>query len=116
MPKNKTSKIEENEKIIDVVEIILELNDKIKPGQGLKILTPNQMLNGLPISLAQLKAGSNSETKSGNYCILCKDQKTNQNNLQPFDQHYLKMERIFMNTENSKNYTWKNIKSAFNNN
>ena len=30
-------------------------------GQGLKILTPNQMLNRLPISLAQLKAGNNSE-------------------------------------------------------
>ena len=30
-------------------------------GEGLKILTPNQMLNRLPISLAQLKAGNNSE-------------------------------------------------------
>ena len=30
-------------------------------GQGLKILTPNQMLTRLPISLAQLKAGNNSE-------------------------------------------------------
>ena len=30
-------------------------------GQGLKILTPNQMLSRLPISLAQLKAGINSE-------------------------------------------------------
>ena len=29
--------------------------------QGLKILTPNQMLGRLPISLAQLKAGNNSE-------------------------------------------------------
>ena len=29
--------------------------------QGLKILTPNQMLSRLPISLAQLKAGNNSE-------------------------------------------------------
>ena len=28
---------------------------------GLKILTPNQMLNRLPITLAQLKAGNNSE-------------------------------------------------------
>ena len=28
---------------------------------GLKILTPNQMLSRLPISLAQLKAGNNSE-------------------------------------------------------
>ena len=30
-------------------------------GQGLKILTPNQMLSRLPISLAQLKEGNNSE-------------------------------------------------------
>ena len=30
-------------------------------GEGLKILTPNQMLSRLPISLAQLKAGNNSE-------------------------------------------------------
>ena len=30
-------------------------------GIGLKIFTPNQMLRGLPISLAQLKAGNNSK-------------------------------------------------------
>ena len=30
-------------------------------GQGLQIQTPNQMLSRLPISLAQLKAGNNSE-------------------------------------------------------
>ena len=30
-------------------------------GQGLKILTPAQLLSRLPISLAQLKAGNNSE-------------------------------------------------------
>ena len=30
-------------------------------GQGLKILTPNQILIRLPISLAQLKVGNNSE-------------------------------------------------------
>ena len=30
-------------------------------GQGLKILTPNQMLRRLPISLAPLNAGNNSE-------------------------------------------------------
>ena len=28
-------------------------------GKGLKILTPNQILSRLPISLAQLKAGNN---------------------------------------------------------
>ena len=30
-------------------------------GDGLKILTPKQMLSRLPITLAQLKAGNNSE-------------------------------------------------------
>ena len=34
---------------------------KNQRGQGLKILTPNQILSRLPISLAQLKAGNNSE-------------------------------------------------------
>ena len=30
-------------------------------GSGLKILSPDQMLSRLPISLAQLKAGNNSQ-------------------------------------------------------
>ena len=30
-------------------------------GSGLKVLTPNQILSRLPITLAQLKAGNNSE-------------------------------------------------------
>ena len=61
VPKDKVSKVEENEKIIDIVERILELNSEKKQGSGLKILTPNQMLSRLPITLAQLKAGNNSE-------------------------------------------------------
>ena len=59
--KDKVFKIEENEKIIDIVERILELNSEKQLGLGLKILTPNQMLSRLPIILAQLKAGNNSE-------------------------------------------------------
>ena len=31
-------------------------------GTGLKILTPNQMLKRLPIALAKIKAGNNSES------------------------------------------------------
>ena len=61
MPKDKSFKIEENEKIIDIVERILELNSEKQLGLGLKILTPNQILSRLPITLAQLKAGNNSE-------------------------------------------------------
>ena len=59
--KNRKFKIEENEKIIDIVERILYFNQLNQSGQGLKILTPNQMLSRLPISLAQLKVGNNSE-------------------------------------------------------
>ena len=33
-----------------------------KQGKGLKILTPNKMLQRLPIALAQIKAGNNSKT------------------------------------------------------
>ena len=34
----------------------------LQEGAGLKILTPNQMLKRLPIALAQVKAGNNSES------------------------------------------------------
>ena len=33
-----------------------------KKGTGLKIVTPKQMLQRLPIALAQIKAGNNSES------------------------------------------------------
>ena len=46
--------------IVNIVASILEFNRQ-QQGQGLKILTPSQMLSRLPISLAQLKAGNNSE-------------------------------------------------------
>ena len=46
---------------MDIVEKILEFNKLNQSGEGLKILMPNQMLSRLPISLAQLKAGNNSE-------------------------------------------------------
>ena len=61
VPKDKVFKVEENEKVINIVERILELNSKKQSGKGLKILTPNQMLSRLPITLVQLKAGKTSE-------------------------------------------------------
>ena len=61
VPKDKSFKIEENEKIIDIFERIIELNNENQLRGGLKILTPNQMLSRLPITLTQLKAGNNSE-------------------------------------------------------
>ena len=60
VPKNKKSKIGKNEKLIDIVDNILYFNQS---RQGLKILTSNQMLNRLPISLAELNAGNNSEKR-----------------------------------------------------
>ena len=49
VPKNRRFKIEESEKIIDIVERILELNNE------------NQMPSRLQITLAQLKTGNNSQ-------------------------------------------------------
>ena len=43
------------------VELILYFTEKNQSGLGLKVLTPNQMLSRLPISLSQLKPGNNSE-------------------------------------------------------
>ena len=50
--------------IEDFGSMILEAKKlaKEQEGTGLKILTPNQMLKGLPIALAQVKAGNNSES------------------------------------------------------
>ena len=45
----------------EIVKRILEFNQLNQSGLGLKILTPNPMLSRLPITLAQLKAGNNSE-------------------------------------------------------
>ena len=36
--------------------------EESQEGAGVKILTPNQMLKRLPIALAQIKAGNNSES------------------------------------------------------
>ena len=61
VPEDKSFKIEENEKIINIVERILYFNQQNQAGQELKTLTPKQMFSRLPISLGQLKAGNNSE-------------------------------------------------------
>ena len=76
--------IERKEKIINIVKRILYFNQlEQQKGEELKILTPDQMLSRLPISLAQLKAGNilkNLKTKLDNYCILYTDQKNLQSN------------------------------------
>ena len=53
--------IEETNKVPDAVVAILDFNEQNQEGQGLKILTPQQILSRLPIFLARLKAGNNSE-------------------------------------------------------
>ena len=58
--KMKKKKNEKPNEMVDIVQNILEFNRQ-QEGRGLKILTPSQMLSRLPISLAQLKAGNNSE-------------------------------------------------------
>ena len=50
--------IKRPDKMVDLVQEMLDFNQK---GQGLKILTPQQMLSRLPILLAQLQARNNSQ-------------------------------------------------------
>ena len=49
----------------DFTELLSDANYSAKQnetkGTGLKVLTPKQMLQRLPIALAQVKAGNNSE-------------------------------------------------------
>ena len=53
--KKKLEKVK-SDKIVEIVEEILKFNKQIQQGNGLKILTSNQMLSRL-LSLAQIKAG-----------------------------------------------------------
>ena len=50
----------------DYIEMLSDANYNARKneteGKGLKILTPKQMLQRLPIALAQVKAGNNSES------------------------------------------------------
>ena len=77
------------ESIVDMVEKILNFNKQNQQKeQGLKILTPNQMLSRLPIALAQLQAGNNSkklknEIRQLLYSLYCSENITKQvyNNL-----------------------------------
>ena len=54
-------KSEKPDKIVKIVKKILRFIKQNQKRKSLKILTPNQMHSRLPISLAQLKAGNNSE-------------------------------------------------------
>ena len=57
------NRIEKPNQTLETVNEILDFNKEIQKqrGLGLKILTQNQMLDRLPITLAQVKAGNNFE-------------------------------------------------------
>ena len=52
--------MENPKKEVDIVKKILDFNKQQK-GKGLKILTPKQMLQGLPTAFPQGKIGNISE-------------------------------------------------------
>ena len=60
-PTNNTKKIRNRNNMVEIVKLTLKFNQLQQEGSGLKSLTPSEMLCRLPISLAQLKAGNNSE-------------------------------------------------------
>ena len=58
-----TSIVQGREMVINAFKSgIFQVSKEEQEGTGLKILTPNQMLKRLPIALAQVKAGNNSES------------------------------------------------------
>ena len=67
--KNVKNLYNSRQKIIDLLndnskirsEAIYKSKGNENKGKGLKMLTPKQMLQRLPIALAQVKAGNNSE-------------------------------------------------------
>ena len=63
--------------------MVSEAKNKATKGTGLKILTPKQMLQRLPIPLAQVKAGNNLESllnEIRQLFILCISQKKTKKN------------------------------------
>ena len=60
MSKNKFENEQWN-KIVNIVEKILDFNNQNQEGNGLKIQTPDQILSILPATLAQFKVGNNWE-------------------------------------------------------
>ena len=64
IPEPSSKKSDEQTDTTDMPELESEEFEEEKrnqQGQGLKILTPDQMLSRLPITLAQLKVGNNSQ-------------------------------------------------------
>ena len=58
-----TSLVQGREMVINAFKSgIFQMSKESQEGEGLKIITPNQTLKRLPIALAQVKAGNNSES------------------------------------------------------
>ena len=93
---------EKQDKIVDIVEKVLEFNRQEQEGQGLKILTLDQMLARLPITLAQLRAGNNLEKLKNEIRQILYFLYHSKKLSKTFGQYYLKMEVIFMNTYSNK--------------
>ena len=49
----KKKKFEQPDKVLKILNKIIDFNKQIQEGLGLNILTPNQLLSRLSISLAQ---------------------------------------------------------------
>ena len=77
----------ENERVEKILEIVKEIvrfsRQNQQKGQSIRILKPNQMSNRLPIALAQLQAGNNSnklknEIRQLLYSLYCSKNMTEQ--------------------------------------
>ena len=84
----KEKEIEKPNNLVNLAENILRFNKQNQEGKGLKILTSNQMLSRLIITLVQLKVGNNSEKLKNEirqllYSLYCSKKMTKQvyNNL-----------------------------------
>ena len=96
--------------IEDYGSMILEAKKQAKQeGKGLKILTPKQMLQRLPIALAQTKAGNDSESVLNEVrqivYSLCQSKEITKkiyNNIIKSIKVQYKMDTIFMNSKNSR--------------
>ena len=76
--------VKKPDEIVNIVKKIVKFNKQnLQKGHQTKILTPNQMLNRLPIFLAQLQAGNNSnklknEIRQLLYSLYCSKNMTEQ--------------------------------------
>ena len=110
--KNVRNLYDQRQKIIDLLNdnakirsvVISKAKQNKTEGTGLKILTPKQMLQRLPIALAQVKMGNNSESFLNEirqivYSLYQSKQITKElcNNIIKSIQYYIKMDTIFMN-------------------